>query len=82
MRVEAALAWKTCTFGLTKKLPCLDSLIYKKLLNYTAIFGSFSIPNEQRGNSGNSIDLILVGKCHLSVIRLQKRKNNTVNEPY
>ena len=39
---------KTCSFGLTKKLPRTDSFIYKKLLNYTAIFGSFSIPNEQR----------------------------------
>ena len=46
--LEAVLAWKTCTFGLTKKLPCTNSFIYKKLLNYTAIFGSFSIPNEQR----------------------------------
>ena len=27
MRLEAALAWKTCTFGLTKKLPCLDSTV-------------------------------------------------------
>ena len=26
----------------------VNSFIYKKLLNYTAIFGSFSIPNEQR----------------------------------
>ena len=48
MGLEAALTWKTCTFGLTKKLPCTNSLIYKKLLDYTAIFGSFSIPNEQR----------------------------------
>ena len=49
MRLEATLAWKTYTFGLTKKLPCLDSFIYeKKLLNYTAISESFSIPNEQR----------------------------------
>ena len=64
MGLEAALTWKTCTFGLIKKLPCTDSFIYKKLLNYIAIFGSFSIPNE------NSIDLILVGKCPLPVIRL------------
>ena len=48
MGLEAALAWKTCSFGLTKELLCLDSFIYKKLLNYTAIFGSFSIPSEQR----------------------------------
>ena len=60
MDLKAALTWKTCNFGLTKKLPCTDSFIYKKLLSYTAIFGRFSIPNEQ---------LILVGKCPLSVIR-------------
>ena len=48
MVLEAALAWETCTFGLKKKLPYLDSSFTKKqLLNYTAIFGSFSIPNEQ-----------------------------------
>ena len=35
-----------------------------------------------RDNSGNSIDLILVDKCPLSVIRLWKRRINTVNEPY
>ena len=34
MGLEAALTWKTCTFGLTKKLPCTDSFIHKKLLNY------------------------------------------------
>ena len=48
MGLEAALAWKTCTFDLTNKLPCLDSLFTKKILNCTAIFGSFSIQNEQR----------------------------------
>ena len=49
MGLEAALTWKTCNFfGLTKKLQCTDSFIYKKLLNYTAIFGSFSVPDEQR----------------------------------
>ena len=29
MGLEAALAWKTCPFGLTKKLPCLDSSFTK-----------------------------------------------------
>ena len=67
MGLEAALAWKTCTFDLTKKLPCLD-IIYKKLSNYTAIL------QMNRDNNGNSIDLILVGKCPLSV----KRRNNTL----
>ena len=29
MGLEAALAWETCTFGLTKKLPCPDSSFTK-----------------------------------------------------
>ena len=29
MGLEAALAWETCTFGLTKKLPCLESSFTK-----------------------------------------------------
>ena len=33
-----------------------------------------------KDNSGNSIDLILVGKCPLSVM-LSDYRNNTVNEP-
>ena len=104
MGLEAALA---CTSGLTKKLPCLDSFIYKTLgtaaklfklsqprfrlngnfpvdrrvlktassclrsllLNYTAIYGSLLF-QMNKDNSGNSIDLILVGKCPLSLIRL------------
>ena len=48
MGLEAALAWKTCNFDLTKKLPCTDSFVHKKLLKYTEIFGSFSVSNEQR----------------------------------
>ena len=50
MGVEAALAWKTCTFGLTKKLASKQFHLQKEkqLLNYTAILGSASIPNEQR----------------------------------
>ena len=55
MGLDAALAWETCTFGLTKitiELYCdLWKLFYSD-------------------NSGNSIDLILVDKCPLSVIRL------------
>ena len=70
MRLEAALTWKTCTFGLTKELPCTDSLIYKEVLNYTAIFFKAFLFQMNRDNSGNSIDLILFGECPLSVIRL------------
>ena len=37
MDLEAALAWKTRTFGLTKKLSCLDSSFTKtKLLSLIA----------------------------------------------
>ena len=69
MGLEAALAWKTCTFGLTKKLPCLDGKFTK---NYRTILRSLEafLLQMNRDNNGNSIDLILVGKCPLSVIRL------------
>ena len=69
MSLEAALVWETCTFGLTKKLPCLDSSFAEKLLKYTTILEAFLF-QMNRDNSGNSIDLILVGKCPLPVIRL------------
>ena len=48
MDLEAALAWETCTFGLTKKLPCLDSLFTKITIGLYCNLGSFSVPNEQR----------------------------------
>ena len=67
MSLEAALAWETCTFGLTKKLPCLDNLFTKKTILRSLEAFLFQM---NRDNSGNSIDLILVGKCPLSVIRL------------
>ena len=47
MDFEAALTWKTCNFGLTKKL-LYRQFHLKKLLNHAAIFGSFSVPDEQR----------------------------------
>ena len=71
MGLDAALAWKTCTFGLIKKLPCLDSLFTEKPLNYTAIFEAFLF-QMNRDNSGNSIDLTLVGKCPLSLSDYRK----------
>ena len=79
MDLEAALA---CTFGLTKKLPCLDSFIYKKTIELSYDLLEAFLFQMNRDNSGNSIDLILVGECSLSVIRLQKRRNYTVNELY
>ena len=69
MGLEAARAWKTCTIGLTKKLPCPDSFICKKLGTILRSLEAFLF-QMNRDNSGNSIDLILVGKCPLSVIRL------------
>ena len=41
----------------------------KKLLNNNAIFESFLF-EMNRDNNGNSIELILVDKCPLSVIRV------------
>ena len=41
MSLEAALTWKTCTTTMYKQFHL------QKLLNYTAVFGSFSVPNEQ-----------------------------------
>ena len=52
MSLEAAMAWKTCTFGLTKKLPCTDSFINKKTIE---LYGGFSV-QMNRDNSGNAID--------------------------
>ena len=44
MGLEAVMAGKTCTFLFDK-----ETTMYRQvLMNYTAIFGSFSIPNEQR----------------------------------
>ena len=69
MGLEAALAWKTCTFGLTKKLLCPDSSFTKITIELYHDLWKLSILMN-RNNSGNPIDLILVGKCPLSVIRL------------
>ena len=69
MGLDAALAWETCTFGMTKKLPCLDSLFTKMTIELYCDLWKLLFSRD-RDNSGNSIDLILVGKCPLSVIRL------------
>ena len=67
MGLDAAQAWETCTFGLTTKLPCLDSSFTK--LTIELYLRSLEASLFQM-NRDNSIDLILVGKCPLSVIRL------------
>ena len=69
MSLEAGLTWKSCAFGLTKKRPCTDSFVYK---NYCTILRSLEAFRFQmnRDSSGNAIDLIMVDKCPLSVIRL------------
>ena len=56
MNLEAALAWKTCTFGLTKKLPCLKSVqsALSDLLTTSVTHGTFSRPSTKLG-------LILIG---------------------
>ena len=67
MSLEAALTWKTCTFGLTEKLPCMYRQFHlQKTIELYCDLG-FQM---NKANSGNSINLILVGKCPLSVIRL------------
>ena len=69
MGLEAALAWKTCTFGLTEKLSSRQFHLKKTIELYCEFWRLFLF-QMNRDNSGNSIDLILVGKCPLSVIRL------------
>ena len=73
MGLEAALAWKTCNFGLTKKLRCLDRSFTK---NYRTILRSLEafLFQMNRDNGGNSIDLILVGKCPLSLSDYRKEE--------
>ena len=66
---EAALAWKTCTFGLTKKLSCRQFHLQKAIEQNCDLWKIFLF-QINRNNSGNSIDLILVSKCPLSVPRL------------
>ena len=78
MGLEAALAWDTCTVGLTRKLPRLDGSFTK---NYWALLRSLEalLFQMNRDNGENSIDLILVGKCPQII---GKKRNNTVNESY
>ena len=59
MGLEAALAWKTCTFGLTKKLACKQFHLQFQM---------------NRDNSGNSIDLILVDKYPVCYQIMEKKK--------
>ena len=71
--LDAALAWKTCNFSLTKKLPCSDSLFTK---NYWTILRSLEafLFQMNRDNGGNSIDLISVGICPLSLSDYKKKE--------
>ena len=67
--LEAALAWTTCTFSLAKKLSFRQfhsEKHYRTMLRSLEAF-QFQL---NRDNSGNLIDLIFVGKCPQSVIRL------------
>ena len=68
MGLEAPVAWKTCTFGLTKKLPYQDSSFTKNYELYCDLLEAFLF-QMNRDNGGNSIDLILVGQCPLSLIK-------------
>ena len=70
MGLEAALAWETCTFGLTKKLPCIDSSFTKITIELYCDLWKHFLFKMNRDNSGNSADLILIGRSPLFVIRL------------
>ena len=82
MGLEAALAWKTCTFSLTKKLQCLDSS-FTKTCSTTLRSSEAFLFQMNRDNGGNSNDLILVGKCPLSLSDHRKeeiiRSMNLIN---
>ena len=69
MGLEAALAWKTCAFGLTKKETTMSrQFIYKKTIElYCDLWKLFY-------TSGNSIDLILVDKCPVCYQIMEKKK--------
>ena len=73
MGLKVALAWKTCTCGLTKKLPCLDSFIYK---NYRTILSSLKafLLQMNRDNNGNSIDLIWLANVSICYQIIEKKK--------
>ena len=73
MGLEAALVWKTCTFGLTKKL--MWTVSFTKTIELCCDLWGIFLFWVEGGDGGNSIDLILVGKCPLSIIRLEKRRN-------
>ena len=74
MGLEAALAWKTCTFGLTKKLACkqfhLQITVELTMLRSLEPF----LFQMNRDNGGNSIDLILVDKCPVCYQIMEKKK--------
>ena len=81
MGLQAALAWKTCTFGLTKKLPCLYSSFTKKTIELHCDL--WKLFHSKWTEIIVEIHLFDFGWEMSSVVsRLQKRRNNTVNEPY
>ena len=69
MGLEAVRAWKSCTFGLTKKLSCRQFHLQKAIEVHCDLWKLFLF-QMNRDKSENSTDLILVGKCPLSVLRL------------
>ena len=80
MGLEAALARKTCTFGLTKKPTCKQFHLQKTIELYCDIWKPFY---SKWTEIIVEIQLIWFWLTNvLPVIRLWKRRNNTVNEPY
>ena len=64
---------KTCTFGLTKKLPCKQFHLQKTIELYCDLLEAFLF-QMNRDNSGNSINLILVDKYPLSYQIIETKK--------
>ena len=73
MGLEATLAWKTYTFGLTKKLACKQFHLQKTYWTILRSLEAFLF-HMNRDNSGNSIDLILIDKCPVCYQIMEKKK--------
>ena len=84
MRLEATLAWKTCTFSLTKKL-CLDSFIKKTTTTIIELCCDLWKLFYSKWTE-IIVEMQLIWCWLANVLCLlsdyKKRRNDTVNEPY
>ena len=74
MGLEAALAWKTCTFGLTKKLACKQFHLQKTIELYRDLWELFYSKWTEIIEEIQLHDLILVDKCHICYQIMEKKK--------